>query len=106
MGEIPSLMTQGTLWRTRLLYDLLSDYEIMRFQLYLLLSGISCHSIVKRKISRFLVSPYLSLQKDEYRGPMGKISDAWIYLKKHFFDQQIQDNVKSTKNSTFVQDKH
>jgi len=95
VGEIPSLKTQGKLWRIGLLYDQLSDYEIMRIQFNIFLNA--CFSIIccKGKISWFVPKPYTILQEDQMLGGMGKwYGKAWKYINKNFFNQQIQDNIK------------
>ncbi|CAF3125410.1 unnamed protein product [Rotaria sp. Silwood2] len=93
VGEIPSLMTQGSLWRTGLLYNLLSDYEIMRVQFTLFFRTLFSCACCKNGASWFIYKPYTVLQKDENVGPMGKLDEAGKYMNKHFFAQQIYDNI-------------
>ncbi len=95
VGEIPSLKTQGKLWRIGLLYDQLSDYEIMRIQFNIFLNA--CFSIIccKGKISWLVPKPHTILQEGPMFGVMGKwFGKAWKNINNNFINQQIQDNIK------------
>ncbi len=95
VGEIPSLKTQGKLWRIGLLYDQLSDYEIMRIQFNIFLNA--CFSIIccKGKISWLVPKPHTILQEGPMFGVMGKwFGKARKHINKNFINQQIQDNIK------------
>ncbi|CAF1636410.1 unnamed protein product, partial [Rotaria sp. Silwood1] len=70
VGEIPSLKTQGTSSRTLLMYNLLSDYEIMRIQFHLLINAVVSCGCYGNGISWFCPHPYTILQSDENLGPM------------------------------------
>jgi hypothetical protein len=94
VGEIPTLLTQGTLWRIQMLYSLLSDYEILRIRITLFFDFLTCNIFRDRQIPWFRSRPYSILQKDELASPMGKIGALWNYTEKHFFHEQIQDNIK------------
>jgi hypothetical protein len=43
---------------------------------------------------RFRPRSYTVLEKNVLAGSMGKLSDAWKYTEKHFFNEQIQDNIQ------------
>ena len=94
VGEIPNLLTQGSLWRTQMLYSLLSDYEILRIRMVVMFDCLSCNRFRHRHIPWFSPRPYPILEKDELVSPMKKIGAAWKYTEKHFFNEQIQDNIK------------
>ena len=100
VGEIPSLLTQGTLWRHIVLYDLLSDYEILRIRLILLFDYLSGNRFCGRPIPWFRPRPYFVLENDESVHPMGKLGDMWKYTEKHFFFEQIQDTVMQPTKHT------
>ncbi len=93
VGEIPTLLTQGTLWRIQMLYSLLSDYEILRIRMTLFFDCLTCNVFRHRQIPWFRPRPYFILQKDELQDPMGSIGNLWKYTKKHFFHERIQDNI-------------
>ncbi|CAF1423214.1 unnamed protein product [Adineta steineri] len=104
VGEIPTLLTTGTLWQTQILFDLLSDYEILRIRLVLIFDFLSCNRFTHCQIPWFRPRPYATLLKDELVSPMGPLGSAWNYTEKHFFHEQIQDNIiplnkSSDKNS-------
>ena len=103
VGEIPSLLTQGTLWRTGLLFNLLSDYEILRIRFILIFDGLTGNRFRHRQIPWFRPRPYSVLEKDELVHPMGKLGSVWKYTEKHFFNEQIQDNIEqSTKSANMA----
>jgi hypothetical protein len=100
VGEIPTLLTQGTLWRLQILYNLLSDYEILRIRMVILFDCLTRNMFRHRQIPWFRPRPYSILQKDELVSPMGKLGALWNYTEKHFFNEQIQDNIKLPTEST------
>jgi hypothetical protein len=57
-----------------------------------------------RQIPWFRPRPYSILQKDELVSPMGKLGALWNYTEKHFFNEQIQDNIKLPTESTEKKD--
>lgn len=93
VGEIPSLLTRGTLWHHGVLYYLLSDYEILRIRFILLFDHIVGNRFHSRRIPWFRPRPYLILENNELVHPMGKLGEMWKYTEKHFFFEQIQDSV-------------
>ncbi|CAF1173022.1 unnamed protein product [Adineta ricciae] len=92
VGEIPTLMDEGTLWRNQMLYNFLSDAEILRLQIRRFLNWICCNRLNRMQFMRR--RPVRLLTLDE----RGKIfyERAWRYTRKHFFNEQIQDNINST----------
>jgi hypothetical protein len=106
VGEIPSLKDKGALWRTQLLFSLLSDYEILRLRFLLFFDYVTfnryCdHPIpCDRPIPWFRLRPYFTFEKDELVPPMGMLGALWHYTQKHFFKEQIQDNIKLSIKST------
>lgn len=82
------------MWRTSLLYNLLSDYEILRIRLVVFFDFVSCGCYRGRQIPWFRPQPYNTLEKDEFRSSMGALGTGWKYMKQHFFDEQIQKNIK------------
>ena len=99
VGEIPTLLTQGTMWRIDILYNLLSDYEILRLRFVLAFDCITCHRFRHRQIPWFRPRPYSILEKNELGSSMGFIGKAWKYTEKHFFKEQIQDNINPSIKS-------
>jgi hypothetical protein len=98
VGEIPSLMVQGTLWRNQMLYNFLSDSEILRLQFRRLSILLSCYRMNRTSYLRY--RPILLLTHDEREH--NYVEKAWHYTEKHFFKEQIQDNIKlsiSTKQT-------
>ena len=89
VGEIPSLMKQGNLLRHRMLYDLLSDCEILRLQFKRLGHFLSCYK-AKRKGSRRLHDGFWITHDDQIYTCIGALVDN---TKKNFIEQRIQDNV-------------
>jgi len=89
VGEIPNLMTQGTLWRNQMLYDLMSEYEILRLQLCRLGNFLMCCR--GRRISHMCSKPLASWTNDEK--DQGHLTKAWNYTEKYFWHEQIQDSI-------------
>jgi hypothetical protein len=89
VGEIPSLMDQGTLWRNQMLYNFLSDAEILRLQFRRFAIFLSCYQA--NRISWIRGRPIHLLTNDERAH--GCCEKAWHYTKKHFFEEQIQNSV-------------
>ncbi|CAF1382057.1 unnamed protein product [Adineta ricciae] len=94
VGEIPTLMTQGTLWRISILFNLLSDYEMLRVRLVHTFDCVTCHKLRHWRVMGFRPRPYYTLEKDELKSPMGLLGKLCNYTKKHFFKEQIQNNIK------------
>ncbi len=97
VGELPSLNDQSIIWRHRMMYDLLSDYEILRIQLRPIVDCFTCgylHKIKHRPgIFKFLQRRQdIIIEQDQ-----NKV--FWLlrfgrYIQKHAFEERIQDNVK------------
>ncbi len=81
--EIPTLLTQGTLWRIQILYNLLSDYEILRIRIILFFDCLTCNRFRYRRIPFFLPRPYSILQKDELISPMGGLGSIAFIKERH-----------------------
>jgi hypothetical protein len=96
VGEIPSLMDQGALWRNQMLYNFLSDAEILRLQFCRLANFISCYQA--NRISCIRGRPIHLLTNDERAH--GRFEKAFYYTNKHFFEEQIQDSIASKTSST------
>ncbi|UJR17163.1 hypothetical protein I4U23_004059 [Adineta vaga] len=94
VGEIPTLLTQGTLWRIQILFNLLSDYEMLRVRFVLIFDCLTCNVFRQSRIPWFRPRPCYILEKDELKSPMLALGDAWNYTQKYFFNEQIQDNIK------------
>ncbi|UJR12614.1 hypothetical protein I4U23_016789 [Adineta vaga] len=98
VGEIPSLKEQSIAWRHKMIYNVLSDYEILRYQIRHLVDCVTCGFLNRTegrgpRIFKFLQRHQdLIMQEDEknvfYLIRFGR------YVQKHFFRQQIQDNVE------------
>lgn len=106
VGEIPSLKDKGTLWRTQILFSLLSDYEILRIRLVLAFDCVSCNIFRHRRIPWFRPRPYYTLEKNEMVSPMGKLGSIYNYTEKHFFNEQIQDNISKSTRVTDTDDEY
>ena len=89
MGEIPSLMKQGSLLRHQMLYDLLSDCEILRLQFKRLWNFLSCYK-GKRKGSSRLHHGFWVTHDERANTILEALADN---TKKNFIEQRIQDNV-------------
>ncbi len=100
VGEIPPLKDKGALWRTQLLFSLLSDYEILRFRFLLFFDYVTFNRYRDHPILWFRLRPYFTLEKDELVPPMGMLGALWHYTQKHFFKERIQDNIKLSIKST------
>lgn len=94
VGEIPTLKDKETLWRTQILFDLLSDYEILRIRFILIFDFLSCNCCRCCKLLWFRPRPYYILENNELVSPMGKLDSLHNYTEKHFLKEQIQDNIK------------
>ncbi len=95
MGEIPTLVVQGKQWRSHMIYNLLSDYEILRFQFIRLFDFLACgHLYEKRKSNMFCMRrrPRVILANDANKSHW--LAKAWEYTSKNFFEERIQDNIK------------
>ncbi|CAF4082826.1 unnamed protein product [Adineta steineri] len=90
VGEIPTLMVEGTLWRNQMLYDFVSDGEILRLQFLRLMKFLCCYQLYR--ISRIRARPIHLLTFDDRAN--GWIGKAWYFTKKHFFEEKIQDDVE------------
>ena len=88
-------MVQGTLWRNQMLYDFLSDCEILRLQFRRLEKFICCSR--GKRWSWIHQRPVVVLTHD--KKAHGCLDKAWDYAHKHFFEEQIQDNVELSKST-------
>ncbi|CAF1467011.1 unnamed protein product [Adineta ricciae] len=105
VGEIPSLKDQSIVWRHKMMYNLVSDYEILRAQLRLIVNRMTCcrsHRSKQRgpRLLKFLqYRQDQSLQQDDNN--VFFLVRFGRYMQKHFFDERIQDNVETfVPNST------
>ncbi|CAF3665549.1 unnamed protein product [Adineta steineri] len=90
VGEIPTLMDEGTLWRDTMLYNFVSDGEILRLQFLRLMRFLSCYQLTR--IPCMIPRPIIMLTYDERAH--GWFEKAWHYTMKHFFEEKIQDDVE------------
>ncbi|CAF1285333.1 unnamed protein product [Adineta steineri] len=90
VGEIPTLMEEGTLWRDKMLYNFVSDGEILRLQFIRLMKFISCHYSDHIRIMRPRPIDMLTFDEKAH----GYLEKAWYYTNKHFFEEKIQDDVE------------
>jgi hypothetical protein len=91
-------MVQGTQWRSHMIYNLLSDYEILRLQLIRLFDFLACGQLYeKRKGNMVCVRrrPRVILEDDANKSCC--LVAAYEYTEKHFFQERIQDNVTLDK---------
>jgi len=93
VGEIPSLKDKGALWRTQLLFSLVSDYEIIRIRFLVVIDRLTCNKYRHKQTPWFRLQSYSMLEKNELVGPMGKLSTLWKYTKMNFVKQQIQEGI-------------
>ncbi|CAF0792131.1 unnamed protein product [Adineta steineri] len=91
VGEIPTLMDEGTRWRNQMLYNFVSDGEILRLQFHRFIKFVCCCKYWNRK-SRMSSQPVALLTFDQRAH--GCCQKAWHYTKNHFFDEKIQDDIK------------
>ncbi len=91
---------KGALWRTQLLFSLLSDYEILRIRFLLFFDYITFNRYRDSAIPWFRLRRDFMLEKDELVPSMKKLGVLWEYTQKHFFKERIQDNIKSSIKST------
>jgi hypothetical protein len=91
-------MDQSVLRRHQIMYNILSDYEILRVQLRPIVDFFSCYSLNKIRrhgpeIFKFLRRHQdMQIQQDENRVFWPRRFKN--YSQKHIFHQLIQDNVK------------
>jgi len=88
VNEIPSLTDPVSVWRSQMLYNLLSDYSIMALQFTRLLNYLACgnfHEWIVNKLIRVgkRLHPVVVIERDEKSGCCGK---AWEYVRTDFFD--------------------
>jgi hypothetical protein len=88
VDKIPSVSDQGSVWRSQMLYNLLSDYSIMALQFIRLLNCLACanfHEWIVNKLIRGGKSlrPVVVIERDGKSGCCGK---AWEYVRTDFFD--------------------
>jgi hypothetical protein len=101
VGEIPTLSTQGTLWRTQLLYSLLSEYEIFHLRLFHAFDVLSRCLCRCRKASSSRLQPILTLQINSLEGPLGRRWGLiWDYFNRNFVRAAIQDMIPLSKQKT------
>ncbi len=78
-----------------MIYNLLSDYEILRLQFIRLFDFLACgHLYEKRKNNLFFVRrrPRVILADDANK--LNWLETAWEYTSRNFFEERIQDNIK------------
>lgn len=78
-----------------MLYNLLSDYEILRLQLCRLGNFFACYQT--RRIASIRRRPILSLTHDTKAH--GWFKRSWQYTQKHFAEEQIQDSIMAKKKT-------
>ena len=103
VGEIPTLVEQGTILQSRIYYDNLSDYEILRLQIRSLIlrfiSYLCCccswrmksrlHHLVDRTFLR--QRPILFQIYDRKQSSLPKRLGK--YIQKKFLNEQIQESI-------------
>jgi hypothetical protein len=95
VGEIPSLEDRGRLWREQMLYDLMSDYEIMHLQFRRFVNFVFRHCrrlCCCRKRTLCFRHQHVHYLTYDARAN-GRFTRAFNYIKKNFFDEQIQDTI-------------
>ncbi|CAF1104808.1 unnamed protein product [Adineta steineri] len=90
VGEIPTLMVEGTLWRNQMLYNFVSDGEILRLQFRRFMKFVCCKCGNRRSC---MPSRPVALLTSDQRAH-GYCQRAWYYTKKHFFEEKIQDDIR------------
>ncbi|CAF1120790.1 unnamed protein product [Rotaria sordida] len=103
VGEIPTLVQQGTLLQSRIYYDTLSDYEILRLQIRSVILWIishiccCCSSSFKYKIYRLVDRSFLHqrpiLFQIHDRKKHNLPKRIGHYIKKNILNEQIQESV-------------
>jgi hypothetical protein len=102
VGEIPSLRDQSTVWRSQMLYDLLSDYSILTLQLIRLVNCLTCGKFQHWFVNKLLrggkrLRPIVVIERDETGS---RLRRAWNYTNKNFFEEKIQDDIILNMNKT------
>jgi hypothetical protein len=82
------------MWREQMLFNLLSDYEILRFRVVLVLDYLSRGRFRKSRCFFFRPVPCRTLENNKLQGLMGVLSRVWKYIQKHGFQEQIQENIE------------
>ncbi|CAF4213788.1 unnamed protein product [Rotaria sordida] len=108
VGEIPSLKEQSIAWRHKMLYIVVSDYEILRYQIRHLVDFFTCGFLnrIERRGPRGL--KFLQrrqdfiMEQDENDACLTRFGRK---IQKHFFEQQIQDNVEMPIDKDESEDK-
>ncbi|CAF0748386.1 unnamed protein product [Adineta steineri] len=90
VGEIPTLMDEGTLWRNQMLYNFVSDGEILRLKFRRLRKFLCCKCWNRRS---YMPSRSVRLLTFDQRAHCF-CRRLWDYTKKHFFEEKIQDDIK------------
>ena len=95
VGEIPSLTEQGKIWRSQMLYSLLSDYNILSYQILRLINYLVCGKFQQWIVTKLIrggkrLQPTVIIERDE-KG--NRLEKAWKYVQKRFVDEKIQDDV-------------
>ena len=103
MGEIPTLVEQGSLLQSRIYYDNLSDYEILRLQIRSLILWIishlccCCSSSFKYKLYRLVDRSFLRhrpiLFQIHDRKQHHVVQRTGHYIQKKIFTEQIQESI-------------
>lgn len=81
------------MWRSWLIYNILSDYEIMRIQFSQLFNAVACVLCCPSKNSLFISKPYTTMQAYTRKGVLRMLDRVWECLDKHIFSQKIYDDV-------------
>ncbi len=87
-------MVQGTQWRSHMIYNMLSDYEILRLQIFRLFDFLACGQLYEKRKSNMLCvrrRPRVILEDDLTKSFC--LVSAWKYTEMHFFDERIQDDL-------------
>ena len=109
VGEIPPLKEQSIIWLHRMMYNVLSDYEILRIQLHLIVDCFTCGYFNRTK--RYGPHEFKFLQRYQdlttYRDEnhIFCLLRFGHYTQKHFFDARIQDNVEIPIIKDQIEDK-
>ncbi|CAF2813314.1 unnamed protein product [Rotaria sp. Silwood2] len=111
VGEIPTLVQQGTLLQSRIYYDTLSDYEILRLQIRSVILWIlshtccCCSSSFRHKLYRLVDRSFLHqhpiLFQTKDRKENNVLERIGQYLKKNVLNEQIQESVDEEVKQQF-----
>jgi len=98
VGEIPSLKDQSILWRHLMMYELLSDYEILRIQLRPIVNTLICGAMDRPRAQGPSIFKCLQRRQDvmmqEDQNDVFWLLRCGRYMQRHFFKDQLQDDVQ------------